>query len=298
MITVKRFLGECQICEGKFKTTADGHVALHGYKRPGDGHIRDRCPGEGSFAYERSRDMIPPMIELYKNEESKHRETLSKIERGTLAYFFESVGWRKPLVEVTPADPLWVSKLERYRCSQDAILRQAAHRREHYEKRYQNWRIRPLEEVDEEGRTAEHRASQEKRKVERAQVHEAKDEKARALALRRLDVLLQRRALLDQGGVQIRAAAARGDKASALSILRELAKKKHESTLRPSFSFEDVKRALERTGDLPANLPDLTVGSRYDWEDDLQAKDAFLKLGLADTYPYTSGVNYGHHLWR
>src|SRR5688572_15711949 len=49
----KSYIGECQVC-GQFQVVKKSLMVLHGYKRPGDGQIDGRCPGENHVPFELS----------------------------------------------------------------------------------------------------------------------------------------------------------------------------------------------------------------------------------------------------
>ena len=300
MTTVTRFIGNCQVCEGDFKATPDGRVALHGYRRPGGGYIVGRCPGEAQPAYERDRNMIPALIAMEDREIASRKETIQKIDAGTLDRIVRPrFSLRGGDVVHTPSDHDWELQLRRYREEQERAIQAAKVQRKHYEKRYDDWKLLPLREIDEEGRTAEQRAATVARKGAQAAARSAKEEKARALAKKRGEVLLERKALLDHAGEKIRQAATQDDREAALAVLRELGKKKHATTLEPSFASFDPIAVLKRRGVLPADLPDVGEKLAYHWEGDLHADDALLQLGLARRNSnLRSGIEYESSLWR
>ena len=132
--TVRRYVGNCQVCEGDFKTTKGGLVALHGYKRPGDGYIRGRCPGENALAYERSRDLIPAVIEMYDRAVAGHDDTLRRIDRGEVESFQRKT-YAPPYhaevrrSEVAPDE--WERRLQGFRATVKKMRDDADERRRH-----------------------------------------------------------------------------------------------------------------------------------------------------------------------
>ena len=297
MDTVRRYIGNCQICEGDFKATPGGVIALHGYERPGTGYIKGRCPGEGTFAYEKSNAMIPGMIAMYANMEEDLHGTLRAIDEGRVTSFVDD-SYRKPR-EVTDAAPRWVHLLRDYRANIERRIARAAKDRAHYQKRYDDWRLLPLREVDELGRTPEMRAAQEARKSERLVARQTKEDKKAETQRKRGETLLKRKAMLDEAGKIIREAAARDDREAALRVLRELGKKKHASTLGASF-IDDTIGKMKRYGVLAKNFPmddDVTL-SGYMWELDLSANDAMIRLGLAEPSTNFYCMNFKQNLWR
>src|SRR5271157_5749029 len=56
LMSVTRYIGNCQICEGDQKLH-DGLMVHHGYRRPGTGYIVGDCPGVGEVPYEVSCEL-------------------------------------------------------------------------------------------------------------------------------------------------------------------------------------------------------------------------------------------------
>jgi len=281
---VRRFIGNCQICEGDFKTSPDGTVALHGYKRPGDGSIHGRCPGEGWAAYELGTNRIPLVIDAYKQEAVDIDKRVRRIDAGEVTSFLES-GYRGKLKEVTTADPQWKWKILDHRRDLLAKKRRAEEMVVHYQTRLQRWTLRPLREVDEQGRTIEQRQAQEGRKQERAAAKSAKEATAEALRAQRGKILMDRRAILDRAGALIREAAARGDRDAVMAVLMDLGKKKNKPLLDPSFAMAESLAGLKRYGTVPTDLPesvawDANGVSAGAWEMELRADAALANLGI------------------
>jgi hypothetical protein len=302
-VTVTRYVGNCQICEGDFKATSGGAVALHGYQRPGYGHIHGRCPGEGALAYERSRDLILVAIKSKEREVAALDAELGRIDRGELASIRRSIR-RPPYFVEVKADEVapyeWQAELQRHRGEVGHKRSMAERARARFQQRYDAWALRPLREVDELGRTEEDRAKTEARKGARASARQANEDKAKVLAAGRGAKLIERRAVLDGAGELIRQAAARGDRDGALKVLRELGRKRHASLLDPSFAVAEPIAALKLQGVIPADLPDVGERVAYEWEEDLHADAALLELGLARQEPGRGrGIAYrNYELWR
>ena len=295
---VQRHVGNCQVCEGDFKSTPGGILALHGYKRPGNGSVHGRCPGEGSLAYERSRELIPLVISGYRADEARACEYIREIDAGevTVLYRKEMRGRLEKSVEITPSDATWAWELLNARRAAESQAHMARETQKHYVKRYDAWQLRPLRTLDEEGRTPEQKDQQESRANGRLAVKNEKEAKAEATRIQRGKTLLERKAILDRAGAMIRDAAARGDKAAVLQVLEDLGKKKNKSLLEPSFAMESLDK-LKRYGTVPADLPDDIASSKdeciaYHWETDLHADGALLALGLAERVVFGRGIKY------
>jgi hypothetical protein len=300
-----RHVGECQICEGRFKIH-DGRVVLHGYKRPGDGYIHGECFGRNEEPYERSCALIPGWLGTIRARVVELKNFLARLRKGAVESIW--VDRRGKPFELTRAnaDPpyTWDSALERKIWDVERELKFFASEVVRLQRRIDTWRLRPLEEVDERGLTAAERAERAQRAGERQAAKGAKDEKKNALARARGELLVQRRMILDTAGTLIQFAAARGDKKAALAVLEDLGKKKNKSLLEPSFASYGSLARLKRAGTVPADLPETVASSpercvAYEWESDLRMDDALVALGFARRDPNRrTGIAYESNLWR
>jgi hypothetical protein len=301
-VLVTRYLGNCQICEGDFKTTEEGKVALHGYKRPGDGHVHGHCPGEGHLAYEKSANLIPLFVKGLRRDEERAEETLGQIDRGEIESFTKPAwlaglphrSFKDVKKSEVPGD-VWRRELSAYRGRVDSDRRHARLQREHFEQRLKNWTLRPLREIDELGRTAEQRAAQEERKGTLLAARKVRKDKARELLQKRGDKLIRRKEALDGAGKLFREAAAKGDRDGALAVVKELTKKKNRTLFDLDYTTKDALPKLKRMGVFPEDFP----APSYDWQLDLNANDALVELGLAKKSAVSrSGVEFDHWIWR
>src|SRR5271170_2740661 len=88
---VTRFLGNCQLCEGDFKLTAENCMVHHGFKRPGDGVIHGDCPGVGSDPYEVSCELIKDALTVTERAIANMKETLAQYKAGEITHFTRTV---------------------------------------------------------------------------------------------------------------------------------------------------------------------------------------------------------------
>ena len=81
--TVTRYVGFCAGClhDWKVVQTAEGDLVLahHGYKRPGDGHIRGDCPGARRDPHELSPAVAQSMLNGIQNRLAQLREDLRQL---------------------------------------------------------------------------------------------------------------------------------------------------------------------------------------------------------------------------
>ena len=300
-----RFIGQCQICETNYKIVG-GLVALHGYKRPGDGRIHDRCAGEGSSPYETSCHLIPPWLSGVEQEIAHALVYQAELRAGRVTTIQRPTHSRKvpfkeiKKSEVTPRE--WEIETIDEEKRVDYHLQTLRRDADHLRHRIRDWRSRPLQEVDEQGRTKEQRQASAERSSERAKARDDKDAKRVELARKRAQTLLDRKVILDNAGTLLRSYAARGQRDEALKLMKDLGKKKNRPLLQPSFAGDSMAR-LKRSGGLPLDLPDNVASSphrcvAYLWEQDIHANDAMVALGLATRDPSrASGGEYKHELW-
>ena len=282
---VRRYVGECQICEGQFKVQ-DGRVVLHGYKRPGDGYIIGECFGRNEPPYELSCAAIPGWLEGCKSslmEAARYLDDLKsgKIDRFRMESGYTNQGYsHKPFEAVRSEldDYAWETNLKSRIYEVERAFRFWSREVERLTKRIANWRLKPLVEVDEEGRTPVEKAERERRTSERQAARDAVSAKKNALAEKRGQVLIERKKILDAARAKI--LAVRNDRAAVIAIMRALTRKKNMPTLDPSFVDGDMAW-MKRKGIIPADLPDVGPVTRFRWESDLGVDDVFLTHGLA-----------------
>jgi hypothetical protein len=81
---------ECQICAGSFKTTKDGKMVNHGYKRPGWGYIVGGCYGVGHAPFPATTAIDGAIA----SAEEAIIEYTEKADNNTAAYVIYSVEYR------------------------------------------------------------------------------------------------------------------------------------------------------------------------------------------------------------
>jgi hypothetical protein len=300
--TVRRYVGECQICEGQFKVQ-DGRVVLHGYKRPGHGYIVGECMGRNEAPYELSCEAIPPWLRACESNMMNVARYLDDLKSGKLDRFFMPKGGytdrgytSKPFEAVRSElnAYTWKTNLEHHTHDAERQFKFWSDEVERLRKRIDNWKLRPLLEVDEAGRTPVENTERERRAAERQAARDAVTAKKNALAEKRGKILIERKKLLDAARAKI--LAVRHDKDAILAVLRDLTRKKNMSTIEPSFVDGDVAR-MKRKGIIPADLPDVGPVTDYHWTADLGVDDVLLAHGLAKreaNYP----IWYDAFQWR
>jgi hypothetical protein len=93
--------GTCPICFGNFKL-ANGHLVLHGFRRPGWGSTEGRCWAVGEQPLEVSVDAVQRYLDMLGREIQNKTDYLAQIERDRPRLFMET---RKGHVWVETDDP-------------------------------------------------------------------------------------------------------------------------------------------------------------------------------------------------
>jgi len=193
MALIARKLGTCAICTGTFKVHATRgrfELVTHGYQRPGHGYIVGLCFGAYKSPYELSSETCS----LYKTqlvwERADREKRIAKLEARESDELWEPSSYRPQKYERgTPG-------YERVREQIIGSLKYEIRRIDEDQKRMTqliaSWTLRPLLEVDEEGRTPERKAAQETRKSERLAAREAKTEKAIAFYKARFESIMKK----------------------------------------------------------------------------------------------------------
>src|SRR5271157_2183951 len=81
LMSVTRYIGNCQICEGDQKLH-DGLMVHHGYRRPGTGYIVGDCPGVGEVPYEVSCELIKAHVARLKVYVKNRKAYLAALQSG------------------------------------------------------------------------------------------------------------------------------------------------------------------------------------------------------------------------
>jgi len=193
MALIARKLGTCAICTGTFKvhaTRGRHELVTHGYQRPGHGYIVGLCFGAYKSPYELSSEACS----LYKTqlvwERADREKRIAKLEARESDELWEPSSYRPQKYERgTPG-------YERVREQIIGSLKYEIRRIDEDQKRMTqliaSWTLKPLLEVDEEGRTPERKAAQETRKSERLAAREAKTEKAIAFYKARFESIMKK----------------------------------------------------------------------------------------------------------
>ncbi len=63
----KSYIGTCQCCFAT-QVVNDGHLVLHGYRRPGDGYVHAECPGQRFAPFELSCEVAKSHLEFTLND--------------------------------------------------------------------------------------------------------------------------------------------------------------------------------------------------------------------------------------
>jgi hypothetical protein len=95
------YIGNCQICERDQKLREE-RLVLHGYLRPGWGHVNGQCPGVGHAAYEHSCEALKAYKAQTEEDLIIVQKHLADLEAGTvtrLVKYERHRGSRDELVE-------------------------------------------------------------------------------------------------------------------------------------------------------------------------------------------------------
>jgi hypothetical protein len=76
------FIGTCQYCLGEYKVNARKQVVLHGYQRPGYGHIIGNCQGVGHAPFEYEKKLTEQRIVSMKDDIAKLDRQIKMIDSG------------------------------------------------------------------------------------------------------------------------------------------------------------------------------------------------------------------------
>lgn len=214
--------GECQICENR-QRLRDGFLVLHGYRRPGYGHVEGDCPGTGALPYERSCELLKQYAAGLRREIPLARKRLHDLAGGAIVQITtfpkDARGQFLPPVDVTPptggkpdssaqreAWLAWIGQRDAW----DRALRNAIHAAKsrlggleaelaRSDQRIAAWTLRPITIFTEAKREGEAKAARD------ARVSAKRDEQAAKLAQKQADRAKRRdkaladvRALLDR----------------------------------------------------------------------------------------------------
>jgi hypothetical protein len=140
--------GTCAVCEGTFRVR-DGVVALHGYRRPGDGTARGRCFGALRLAWE----IAPDAARVYLADVLvPHRDALAgalaDCDAGRVAMVQRNRRVRRagqhPTEWITPEHPDWPAVLAVHRSHAERDLQRAEAVVARCEARLAAWVAAPL----------------------------------------------------------------------------------------------------------------------------------------------------------
>lgn len=193
MALIARKLGTCPICTGTFKVHATRgrfELVTHGYQRPGHGYIVGLCFGAYKSPYELSSEACSLYKTQLVRERADREKRIAKLEARESDELWEPSSYRPQKYERgTPG-------YERVREQIIGSLKYEIRRIDEDQKRMTqliaSWTLKPLLEVDEEGRTPERKAAQETRKSERLAAREAKTEKAIAFYKARFESIMKK----------------------------------------------------------------------------------------------------------
>jgi len=193
MALIARKLGTCPICTGTFKVHATRgrfELVTHGYQRPGHGYIVGLCFGSYKSPYELSSEACSLYKTQLVRERADREKRIAKLEARESDELWEPSSYRPQKYERgTPG-------YERVREQIIGSLKYEIRRIDEDQKRMTqliaSWTLKPLLEVDEEGRTPERKAAQETRKSERLAAREAKTEKAIAFYKARFESIMKK----------------------------------------------------------------------------------------------------------
>jgi len=193
MALIARKLGTCAICTGTFKVHATRgrfELVTHGYQRPGHGYIVGLCFGAYKSPYELSSEACSLYKTQLVRERADREKRIAKLEARESDELWEPSSYRPQKYERgTPG-------YERVREQIIGSLKYEIRRIDEDQKRMTqliaSWTLKPLLEVDEEGRTPERKAAQETRKSERLAAREAKTEKAIAFYKARFESIMKK----------------------------------------------------------------------------------------------------------
>jgi len=193
MALIARKLGTCAICTGTFKvhaTRGRHELVTHGYQRPGHGYIVGLCFGAYKSPYELSSEACSLYKTQLVRERADREKRIAKLEARESDELWEPSSYRPQKYERgTPG-------YERVREQIIGSLKYEIRRIDEDQKRMTqliaSWTLKPLLEVDEEGRTPERKAAQETRKSERLAAREAKTEKAIAFYKARFESIMKK----------------------------------------------------------------------------------------------------------
>jgi hypothetical protein len=88
--------GTCPVCVGNYKLS-NGRLVLHGYMRPGWGHVRGECKGVDWPPLETSASGAKMWLEKLESDLKREKENLVKIETNQVSELRDRDGvWHKP----------------------------------------------------------------------------------------------------------------------------------------------------------------------------------------------------------
>jgi hypothetical protein len=129
-------MGTCQICEREIKHKK-GLIAHHGYKRPGQGWQTDSCAGAKNLPYEKSRDLIPKVIEFIKIFIRKTENEIQNIKLKNLPV--PNILLKDKFIEST--NPSYKIRQEEHINRLEYQIKSAIKEKERLIKRYENWNL-------------------------------------------------------------------------------------------------------------------------------------------------------------
>jgi len=124
----------CQICEREIKSKK-GFIAHHGYTRPEKGWQTDSCMGARQLPYEKSRDIIPKVIQSIKNFIGLREVEIKEVEKGEIAVpFFRG--------KVEPSNSMYKIRQSEYLSKLGYEIKSAEKEIERLQKRYDEWSLK------------------------------------------------------------------------------------------------------------------------------------------------------------
>jgi len=104
--------GECQICQRRHILDSRGNLVLHGYQRPGHGHIVGDCFGVGYPPWEVSSDRLEEWIELLKKRSDQAAKDAVKVSKLTTINVNRGSERNPRMVTLTKSDPSFEGVLD------------------------------------------------------------------------------------------------------------------------------------------------------------------------------------------
>jgi hypothetical protein len=197
--TVTRQVGECQICEHTQKLQG-GRLVLHGYKRPGEGHVYGDCPGTGAEPYEVSCDAIKSyQRSLIERTLPSLEARIADIDSGKVTKVTR-VGTWGGAKDYAVGDPGFERALQDNRHDVENQISNVKHEIKRAERRIAAWAPKPIRTVEEMVQKdltakAERKAAREAARVARAEKKAVYAAKQQAIEVKHQEI---RQALVAQ----------------------------------------------------------------------------------------------------